>query len=243
MQARIATLSLVVLMVVALLLAGRWQGPEQSPASGQLQAASAGVNHVADPAPPITPDPDRAPTPAELDDAVWQKLQQPISVAFEATLLTDVVAYLADATGTQTYLDLRALEDAAIPPDAPVTIELTHLPAEMVLDVVLRQLDLDYRLHAGAIIITTADVADQQTKVRTYPVGDLVGQDFDLLVELIELIKDAVAPDSWSEQGGMGSIAPFDKTLVVTQTDRIQRQIQLLLQQLRIDQRMPPGMP
>ena len=245
MQARIATLSLIALMVVALLLAARWQGPGRAPGPVQaapMQAATPGDAQEAGPAPPITPDPDRAPTPTERDDAVWEKLQQPISVAFEATPLTDVVAFIADATGTQTYLDMRALGDEGIDPNqATVTSELTNLPAEMVLDLVLGEHGLGYTLRDGAMIVTSASVSDRQTKVRIYPVGDLVGQHGDLLVDLIEIIQDNVGSDTWAQQGGLGEIASFDKTLVVTQTDKIHRQIQLLLQQLRTAQRIAPA--
>jgi len=80
---------------------------------------------------------------------MWEKLQQPISVPFKDTPLSDVIAYFTDAIDTQILLDLRALEDAAMSNDLPITIELSNLPAEAVLDLLLRRNDLDYRLHSG----------------------------------------------------------------------------------------------
>jgi len=254
MQSRIATLLLVAMMVVALLLAGRWQGADRSPAPSPLQAASPENAQAAVATPLEMPEPRRldtlrrstesqaveetqaAPTPADLDDALWEKLQKPISVSFTDTPLTEVTTYFADAIDTQILLDLRALEDAAIPKDLPITIELSNLPAEAVLDVLLRQHDLDYRLHSGALIVTTAEVAAFLTKVRTYPVADLVGHDYELLDELVETVNLAIAPDAWSDNGGPGQITTFDRTLVITQTDKIHREIQQLLRQLRAAQ-------
>ncbi len=56
--------------------------------------------------------------------------------------------------------------------------------------------------------------------------------DFD---SLIELITSTVSPSSWDQNGGAGSIAPFNTnlTLVVSQTQEIHEQIADLLQQLR----------
>lgn len=56
--------------------------------------------------------------------------------------------------------------------------------------------------------------------------------DFD---SLIELITSTVSPSSWDQNGGAGSIAPFNTnlTLVVSQTQEIHEQIADLLTQLR----------
>ena len=56
--------------------------------------------------------------------------------------------------------------------------------------------------------------------------------DFD---SLIDLITSTIAPTSWTESGGTGSIAPFETnlTLVVSQTQEIHEQIADLLKQLR----------
>ena len=58
------------------------------------------------------------------------------------------------------------------------------------------------------------------------------GADFD---SLIELITSTIAPTTWTDSGGTGSIAPFETnlTLVVSQTQEVHEQIADLLQQLR----------
>lgn len=79
--------------------------------------------------------------------------------------------------------------------------------------------------------------------MRTYPVADLVGHDYELLDELVEAINRVIAPASWSDKGGLGEITTFDRTLVIAQTDKIHREIQLLLPQLRAAQRAAGAMP
>lgn len=56
--------------------------------------------------------------------------------------------------------------------------------------------------------------------------------DFD---SLIDLITQTIAPTTWDQNGGPGSVAPFETnlTLVVSQTQEIHEQIADLLQQLR----------
>ncbi len=56
--------------------------------------------------------------------------------------------------------------------------------------------------------------------------------DFD---SLIQLITSTVAPDSWAENGGPGTIGPFEGnfSLVISQTEEVHQQIEDLLNQLR----------
>ena len=69
--------------------------------------------------------------------------------------------------------------------------------------------------------------------IRTYDVADLsVAPNFK---PLIELITTTVAPDSWEDVGGSGSIAPFEvnRSLVIRQTEAVHEGIVGLLEQLR----------
>ena len=68
-----------------------------------------------------------------------------------------------------------------------------------------------------------------------YPVHDLVGgparRDYD---QLIDLISTTVAPESWHDVGGPGSIGQeFDGWLLISQTWDIHEQIEQMLAQVR----------
>ncbi|HKD36365.1 MAG TPA: hypothetical protein VKB78_06175, partial [Pirellulales bacterium] len=81
----------------------------------------------------------------------------------------------------------------------------------------------------------TGQVQTGQPQPNQFGPGGLKGgnqADFD---SLIDLITQTIAPTSWTESGGTGSIAPFETnlTLVVSQTQEIHEQIADLLNQLR----------
>lgn len=245
MQSRIATLSLLVLMVLALWWAGRRQGGNPAPAAGLAQAVSQTDAHAPAASPvqqPAVPETPQEPTNFDLNDATWRKLQTRISAPFAEIPLSDVLSYIADKTGTRTYVDARALEDIAVElENATVTMELEEVPAEMVLELALSQFDLGYYLRSGVIIVTSMDVAERHTEVRIYPVADLVGRDYGRLEHLREVIENTIQPDSWDQQGGLGTIESFDALLIVRQTSNLHRKIEVLLRQIRDAMREAAG--
>jgi len=67
--------------------------------------------------------------------------------------------------------------------------------------------------------------------------------DFD---SLIDLITTTVAPETWNDVGGRGSIAPHEESLglVVLQTPVVHEELESLLQKLRENAKAPiPGIP
>ena len=52
--------------------------------------------------------------------------------------------------------------------------------------------------------------------------------------EMVNTITSCVAPTTWTQSGGSGSITPWDDSLVVEQTDANQREIARLLEALRM---------
>jgi len=112
--------------------------------------------------------------------------------------------------------------------------------------------DLSYRLHDGAIEITTQDVVQQNLETRIFKVEDLVTiplleveGPFDPMPEkdrvtsiydydpLIEIITTTIDPDSWEEAGGSGRVAEGDRTLVVSHTPRHLRRVEQMIAALR----------
>jgi hypothetical protein len=59
--------------------------------------------------------------------------------------------------------------------------------------------------------------------------------------EIIDLITSMVAPDSWSDNGGAGSISMYRGLLVVSQTEDVHSDVDLLLRQLRAGEKSQPG--
>lgn len=91
----------------------------------------------------------------------------------------------------------------------------------------------------GAMMLNDYGGGAPQTGVPTYgtvggqPLGGITEADFQ---PLIDLIQGTIQPDSWQDTGqGLGTIQPFvpNLSLIVSQTQEIQDQIQDLLKKLR----------
>ena len=101
-------------------------------------------------------------------------------------------------------------------------------------------------------MITTKEVAEETIRTKIYRVTGLVerytapalGQhewqvgrqtryDFDTLIENITY---AIEPDSWEDLGGPGTLASHvtssDQYLIVSQTDRVHKQVEIFLRRL-----------
>jgi len=107
------------------------------------------------------------------NDATVEKLKKPLDVDFIETPLVDVLDFIKTKADVQFYVDARALSDIGLETSAPVSLSLKSISGEMALDLMLDQLDLEYVLRSGVIIVTTPEVAELQLTVRIYSVKDL----------------------------------------------------------------------
>jgi hypothetical protein len=147
-------------------------------------------------------------------------------------------------------LDRRAMDDAGIDPQIPVTLKADGLKARSVLKLLCRPLELEAVPRGDMLLVTTKDEASQILETRVYDVRDLFDYDAreqrrldpsledreDLRVDgelLVSLVEYATDRSSWDLAGGPGSIALFGETLVVSQTDVRHEQIAAFLARLR----------
>jgi len=178
----------------------------------------------------------------EAEERIRQALAKPISVDFVETPLETVAAFVQDQCGIPVLLDFRALEDAGIEPDDPVSLQVSEISLRAVLGLLLRQLDLTYIVRHEVLLVTTPEEAEDVETPRVYPVGEIVGvpiglgevdYDFDSLVELITSI---VRPSSWSGSGpsplGEADFANV-KALVFAQSYDVHEDVAVLLAALR----------
>ena len=171
-----------------------------------------------------------------------EKSKQPADFEFAEVPLDDVMAAVADHFGVQIVLDVRAFEEVGISEDTPVTQRLRQVTLPAALEMLLQPLSLTHRIDDEVVQITSIDVADTKMAVVVYPVADLVqpgeakvggkGQDFDTL---IEAVTETVAPDTWDEVGGPGTINEhwITSSLVVGQTQALHGSLARLLTGLR----------
>lgn len=158
--------------------------------------------------------------------------------------LDEFVEKLGDQFGVPMLISAKKLEEAGIQADTPVTTRLASMPLGAILRHSLRDLELSFAIRHHAILITTPEDAESQLETKVYPVRDLVAyrvssasgtnyaEDYD---SLIEVITTTIAPHTWDEVGGPGSIDSFENAglLVVSQTLDVHLAIEPLLVKLR----------
>lgn len=177
-------------------------------------------------------------------DNILTQLQTPISMRLEDKTLEHVIASLSEKIGVQFSFDKKWLEESGIHLDRTITLKASGVSAEAALTQMLEQVELTWTIANEAVVITSPEGDATHVMIRVYPVADLIGADdaadsrtrnsgdYD---ELIDLITSSISPTRWDENGGQGSISCFSRSrsLVITQTLSVHREVESLLAKLR----------
>ena len=157
--------------------------------------------------------------------------------------LVDVVEHLKERHGIEIQFDEKALTDAGVGKDTPITRNVKGTTLASALDLMLGQLDLSYTIHDEVLLLTSKTAAEAMLSTKTYPVADLLVADASAVggarngdyQSLIELITSSIAPTTWNEVGGPGTIqaSRVAEAIVISQTFRTHREIENLLTDLR----------
>lgn len=120
-----------------------------------------------------------APSTASAVSAARRQLNTTLpEVKFDGVAFTDAVDFLRDVSGANLTVNWKALEEAGITKDTPVTVRLRSVSLRKALDMVLQEAGggdkLAYDLDQGVISITTRELADGRMYTRVYPVQDLI---------------------------------------------------------------------
>jgi hypothetical protein len=95
--------------------------------------------------------------------ATQKKMQQVLAaqteVDFADTPLRDVVAYFADRHQIEIRFDEKAIRDADLSADAPVTVQLKRTSLRSALRLAVSKAKLAYVVQSDAVVITTPEAA------------------------------------------------------------------------------------
>lgn len=95
--------------------------------------------------------------------------------------------------------------------------------------------DLGYVVKNGVITIATTDSLPSKLETRVYETPSVI-QSATGADDLIELIQNAIEPDSWWDNGGEGTIGIYlGRKLTILQTPEIHQKIQKFLQDTKVD--------
>jgi len=227
-----AALSAAIVLVAALALAAAPEKPADQKEAPKKDAPKQGDAKAQGPE-----------VPAE--EAIEKALAAKTSCEFVETPLRDVVDYLRQLHKINIIIDKKALDDVGLDADKPITAAIDKVSFCSALELLLRPLDLTWTIHHEVLLVTTPEEAECTLVTKVYPVADLVGvpegnqppgqiYDYD---SLVDVITSSIAPSSWDEVGGPGSVAvaPFGNVnaLVISQNYQVHRKIAKLLEDLR----------
>ncbi|MDZ4819418.1 MAG: hypothetical protein SGJ20_10645 [Planctomycetota bacterium] len=178
------------------------------------------------------------PAKPQSEAEIQERLSRKTAILIEDLPLSQAVADIAKQAGVKVQIDTKALEETAATADSSVRLEIKDIALEHALELLLKPLDLDYYTENGILHVTSYTAAEMKLETRVYPIPQAASADD--LEELSEVINTSVAPETWEQQGGSGSIKAFRRSLVISQTQRVHRDIVKLLQELQPVLAVPP---
>lgn len=186
---------------------------------------------------------DAEPQPRHTEGRIDTALEEPCELDFADQPLADVMSRLAEQHHVQVFLDQKALSDAGVATDTPITRSIKGLSLRAALKLLLDELDLTYLIRNEVLMITSKTEAENFLTMKVYPVFDLTARPPDApankpaldFQSLIENITSNIAPGSWDEVGGPGAIQSFTNSgaLVISQTTEVHEEIAQFLKALR----------
>jgi hypothetical protein len=170
----------------------------------------------------------------DKEEEIERVLQRPVHLNYKDAPLSQVLDDVRAWHSLNLTIDRRALEEAGISLQRPVTVRLSNVSLKSALNVVLHGAQLAYAVRDGVLVISTPAVCAGRPMRKVYPVSKLLGRDANGEV-LIRLITRTIKPATWDVRGGSGTVDyyPVGRALVVTQTPDVQEQVEDFLASLR----------
>lgn len=155
--------------------------------------------------------------------------------------LSDVFEYLKQRHQIEIQLDHKALSDAGVGSDTPITRNIKGITLESALDLMFSQLELAWVIHDEVLLVTSKSQAQKMVETRVYPVRDLLaaegeeldpgmGVDYDSLIECLS--EAAAVSDATASPRSIRVYRPAH-ALVITRPILDHYRIEKLLKQLR----------
>ena len=143
-------------------------------------------------------------TDEERNAEIRAKLAKRTDAAFIETPLVQVLDFLSDAVDVKFHVKTRALDDVGISTDVPVTSNLKDVSVATALELILDDLQLEFAVDRGLVIVSTPDDLQAKMVVRAYRLQGLLP---DLATEPIDreagrlagIIAAQIAPETWGQ--------------------------------------------
>lgn len=110
----------------------------------------------------------------KINASIEKTLLKPCQLDFDDVPLADALAKLRADTKLNLLIDQRALEDAGVALDTPVTAQFSGISLRSALQLMLSPHDLIAEIQSGVLLVTTKDDAANHLVSVVYPVDDLL---------------------------------------------------------------------
>jgi hypothetical protein len=177
---------------------------------------------------PPRPEPQRLPVREDVADRLADKLPE---IEFREVPLVQALRILSELSTLSVTLDLDALADSKFDVESRVSIKMKDATVADILTAVLAPHRLIFFVDEGQVLATTPQQRQETRKTEQYPVADLTGLEPQAVSHLI---RQVVAPSSWHQGGGLGTVQVSGANLVVEQSSTVHRQLRSLFDRLRI---------
>ncbi len=120
---------------------------------------------------------------SEINRQVVRRLKEIVPINFDGNKLEDVLDYIRNTTNVNLVANWSALAEAGIERSQPITLQLTNIPADQALRLVLQQAAaanpeaaINYSIIDGVVTISTQADLSRTTDIRSYDIRDLLVQ-------------------------------------------------------------------
>ncbi|MBI1248501.1 hypothetical protein GC197_11765 [bacterium] len=142
---------------------------------------------------------------------ILQAIQkEPTKIRFIDTPLEEVVDYLESLHHISIVIDRRALRDADLDIEMPITRSIEGIPLGSALNMLCIENGLGWYVDNHALYISSAEAAKEHTSVRAYELGSLSGED---VIKAIGAVSESLSSvNLWNPKPGGYLPPPFDVT-------------------------------
>ena len=153
--------------------------------------------------------------------------------------LARAVDLLATASTVPITLNADAMRQLGVSPRDRISVRFDSTTIGKALQAVAAERGLAATIDNGQVIVTSP--AEYRETLRTvhYTVSDFTGDDKAAVTDLAALVRRLVAPESWKDAGGRGTIEPEPGTMVVLQTGDVHQQVLTFCEKLRNARKKP----
>jgi hypothetical protein len=128
---------------------------------------------------------------------IHAKLNDPVTLEFVETPLSDVIDFLRDLAGVNIVLDRLALEGEGINSNTPVTIHVQSVSMQSALKILLGQFNLMSKIENECLLITSKPSDQERFSLRAYPLRKLLSERAQpRRDEWLALAQSVIGPDS-----------------------------------------------